>query len=46
MPFAIHLRILREGFRAAIPKGDGNQFGKNLAQMIHFAPHGLSALEE
>jgi hypothetical protein len=41
-----HLRILREGVRAAIPKGDGNQFGKNLAQMLFFAPHGLTALEK
>jgi uncharacterized protein YyaL (SSP411 family) len=38
-----HLRILREGLRAAIR--DSNQFGKNLAQMIFFTPHGLSALE-
>lgn len=41
-----HLRILREGFRAAVPKGDGSDFGKSLAQMIHFAPFGLRALEE
>lgn len=39
-----HLRILREGMGAAIEKG-GNQFGKNLAQMIFFAPHGLAALD-
>jgi hypothetical protein len=41
-----HLRVLREGFRAAIPKDDGCNFGKDLAQMIHFAPHGLAVLEE
>ncbi len=41
-----HLRILREGIRAAIPEGDGHHFGKNLAQMIFFTPHGLSALEK
>jgi len=41
-----HLRILREGVRAAIPKGDDHNFGKNLAQMIFFTPHGLAALEE
>ena len=40
-----HLRILREGIRAAIPEGDGHHFGKNLAQMIFFTPHGLGALE-
>ena len=40
-----HLRILREGIRAAIPEGDGHHLGKNLAQMIFFAPHGLGALE-
>ncbi len=41
-----HLRILREGVRAAIPRGDDHHFGKNLAQMIFFTPHGLVALEE
>ncbi len=41
-----HLRILREGFRAAIPKGDGHHFGKSLGQMTFFAPHALSALED
>jgi hypothetical protein len=41
-----HLRILREGLHAAISKGSGRGFGKNLAQMIHFAPYGLQALEE
>jgi len=40
-----HLRILRDGFRAAVPRGDGCHFGKGLAQMIHFAPHGLHAIE-
>ena len=39
-----HLRVLRKGLRAAIR--DSNQFGKNLAQMIFFTPHGLNALEE
>ena len=41
-----HLRVLREGFRAAVPKGDGQSAGKGLAQMIFFAPHGLAALED
>jgi len=41
-----HLRILREGLRAAIPSGGGNELGKNLAQMIFFTPHGLAALEK
>jgi uncharacterized protein YyaL (SSP411 family) len=40
-----HFRILREGFRAAIPRADADRFGKSLAQMIFFAPHGLSMLE-
>lgn len=42
---AEHRRILREGFRSAIPKGSGDSFGKGLAQMTFFAPHALSALE-
>jgi hypothetical protein len=42
---AEHLRILREGFRAAVPKGSSNEFGKSLAQMIHFSPHALHMLE-
>ena len=41
-----HLRILREGFRAAVPKGDGQDAGKGLAQMIYFAPRGLAALRQ
>lgn len=41
-----HLRILRDGVRAAVPTGDGSDFGKNLAQMIFFTPHGLAALEQ
>ncbi|MBM4033562.1 MAG: hypothetical protein FJ291_17505 [Planctomycetes bacterium] len=41
-----HLRILREGLRAAIPKGAGQDHGKSLAQLIHFTPHALAALEE
>jgi len=40
-----HLRILREGFRTALPTGSGNNFGKSLGQMIYFAPHALTALE-
>jgi hypothetical protein len=43
---AEHLRILREGMHAAIVHGGGRGFGKNLAQMIHFAPYGLQALDE
>ncbi|MHC4402805.1 MAG: exo-rhamnogalacturonan lyase family protein [Planctomycetota bacterium] len=41
-----HLRILREGIRAAVPNDDGHHNGKSLAQMIFFTPHGLAALEE
>ena len=41
-----HLRILREGFQAAIPKDAGYEFGKGAAQMIHFSPHGMGALED
>lgn len=41
-----HLRILREGVPAALPKGSGGDIGKSMAQFIHFAPHALSALEE
>ena len=41
-----HLRILREGVRAAVPDDDGQHVGKNLAQMIHFTPHGLGLLEK
>ena len=41
-----HLRILREGVRAAVPKGDDHNLGKNLAQMIFFTPHGLAPLDD
>lgn len=41
-----HLRNLREGIRAAIPRDGGNQAGKGLAQMIFFTPHALGALED
>lgn len=40
-----HLRILRDGVHSAIAHGNGNDFGKTLAQMIFFTPHGLEALE-
>ena len=39
-----HLRVLRKGLRATI-RG-GHDFGKSLAQLIFFTPHGLGALEE
>jgi hypothetical protein len=39
-----HLRILREGFRAAIQKS-GDNFGKNLGQMTFFAPYALDAMD-
>jgi hypothetical protein len=40
-----HLRILRDGLREVLRKnGTGN--GKSLAQMIHFAPYALTAIEE
>ncbi len=42
---AEHLRILREGFQAAIPENAGYEFGKGAAQMIHFSPHGMGTLE-
>jgi uncharacterized protein YyaL (SSP411 family) len=39
-----HLRILKEGMKAAIQRGfSGN--GKGFGQAIHFTPFGLSALE-
>ena len=41
-----HLRILREGLRAAIPKGDAYHHGKALGQMTFFTPHALRMLEE
>jgi hypothetical protein len=41
-----HRRILREGFRSAVPKGGGESFGKAFAQMTFFSPHALSMLDE
>jgi uncharacterized protein YyaL (SSP411 family) len=41
-----HLRILREGVKAAISQGGGMDVGKGVALMIFFAPHGLTALED
>jgi len=41
-----HLRILREGLRAAIPKGSGCSHGKALGQMTFFTPHALHLLED
>ncbi|MGI6417238.1 MAG: hypothetical protein ACOX1P_16375 [Thermoguttaceae bacterium] len=41
-----HLRILREGVPAALPKGSGGDIGKSMAQFIHFAPYALDALAE
>ncbi|MHB8901656.1 MAG: exo-rhamnogalacturonan lyase family protein [Thermoguttaceae bacterium] len=41
-----HLRILREGVPAALPKGSGGDIGKSMAQFIHFAPYALTALDE
>ncbi|NQT40302.1 MAG: hypothetical protein HQ581_22605, partial [Planctomycetes bacterium] len=40
-----HLRILREGLREAL-RNSGSGGGKGLAQLIHFTPHALRALEE
>jgi hypothetical protein len=40
-----HQRILGLGFRAAIPKGSGESFGKGLGQMTFFAPHALNMIE-
>ncbi len=39
-----HLRILREGMRTAITHADHSGFGKSMAQMLFFAPHGLQVL--
>jgi len=39
-----HLRVLRKGLRASIR--NGSDFGKSLAQLIFFTPHGLAALEQ
>ena len=41
-----HQRILRAGFRSAIPPGSGESFGKGLGQMTFFAPHALSMVDE
>ena len=41
-----HLRILREGVKAAVSQSGGMDVGKGVAQMIFFAPHGLTALED
>jgi len=40
-----HMRILREGLSSAVPKSDGDSFGKNFGQMTFFAPYALQALE-
>ncbi len=40
-----HLRVLREGLAEAFRK-TGSGDGKGLAQMIHFAPYALGALED
>ena len=40
-----HLRILREGLRETLRKGGAGD-GKGLAQLIHFAPYALAALEQ
>jgi hypothetical protein len=40
-----HLRVLREGLREMLRK-TGSGDGKSLAQLIHFTPHALSALEQ
>lgn len=42
---AEHRRILRAGFRSAVPKGGGESFGKGLAQMTFFAPFALAEVE-
>ncbi|MBN1441079.1 MAG: hypothetical protein JXA90_00150, partial [Planctomycetes bacterium] len=39
-----HLRILREGVRETLRR-TGSGGGKGLAQIIHFLPHALEALE-
>ena len=41
-----HLRILREGVKSALSQSGGMDIGKGVAQMIFFAPHGLTALED
>ena len=43
-----HLRILREGFRAMMPKGDDWQVenGKFYGIITHFAPYALRIVEE
>jgi hypothetical protein len=40
-----HLRVLREGLREVLRKS-GSGAGKSLAQLIHFTPYALSALEQ
>jgi len=40
-----HLRILQEGLRETLRKGGAGD-GKGLAQLIHFAPYALAALEQ
>lgn len=40
-----HLRVLREGLREMLRK-TGSGDGKSLAQLIHFTPHALRALDE
>ena len=40
-----HLRILREGMREVLRKS-GSGDGKSLAQLIHFTPYALSAMEQ
>jgi len=39
-----HLRILREGFSAAIKSQRGADVGKSLGQMIFFSPYALASL--
>lgn len=43
---AEHARILREGMRSALDRGGTASFGKTLGQMIFFAPHALSGLDQ
>ncbi len=40
-----HLRILREGLREAL-RNSRSGGGKGLAQLIHFTPYALRALEK
>jgi len=41
-----HLRILREGLRAAVHKMSPPAFGKSLGQVTFFTPHALRLLED